>query len=283
MVAVVIDWITITNKEWAQYEHLTPVVINRCLGGEVRPHRHRSGARGWSGDKSFVGQFDCGMLLVEATGSMAQLVADRVAGVIPEDGMSVARLDLQATIWTADADSVIATIVPSKRYRCTLMRDLYNRGCTLYVGAPASDARMRVYNKTAEAGLAPAQGGEWLRIELQLRNRYADRAWKSWIKRAQSGLFLEYVRKMLDERTYRMVRDAVEHGEEPMYDQETDDDWITRRIFWLRHTVIPALRRLALHDEHTRREVALALCDIMWVQQGEYIDASDSDVQRGEQ
>jgi hypothetical protein len=84
---------------------------------------------------------------------------------------------------------------------------------------------------------------------------------------------------MTDERTYRMVRDALEHGEEPVIDQDVEDDWIERRLYWMQHTVIPALRRLALHDEYTRRQVGLALADIMGVEVNGYQDDSDLQVQ----
>lgn len=265
MVTVMLDWITLTHRLWNQHDHLTPVIIGRVCGSNAVPSRHRTGALGWRAPQAFVGLYDSGMLIVEATSSMAQVVAERIADVIPHDGLSVARIDLQATIWVADADAIITTTVPNSRYKCTIMRELYGRGCTLYVGAPASDARLRVYNKTAESGIAPEGGGEWLRFELQLRNKYADRAWASWRNRAQGGLLCEYVRKMLDERCYRLVRDSVEYDDAPILDEETDDDWIERRLYWLRHTVVPALRRLALYDENMRKELGLAICAIMGV------------------
>jgi len=282
MVPVLIDWITVTHKDWERYDWLTPVVIDRCLTGKIYQGKHPTGARGWYGDKCFVGVWDNGMLLIQASSAWAQVVADRIADIIPQKDMSVARIDLQATMWVADADAIITTVVPCKRYKCTLVRPLYERGCTLYVGAPSSDARLRMYNKSVESGQYPPEGGEWLRVELQLRNRYADRAWLNWRKRAQAGFLLEYLRKMTDERTYRMVRDAMEHGEEPVIDEDVDDDWIERRLYWLRHTVIPALRRLALHDEYARRQVALALSDIMGVGMDVYQGDSDSKVHRGE-
>jgi hypothetical protein len=86
---------------------------------------------------------------------------------------------------------------------------------------------------------------------------------------------LEWLRKMADMRTYLMVKEAIEHGDEPAIDQDTDDDWVTRRLYWLQHTVVPALRRLALHDEYTRRQVALALNDIMGVDMSFYQHLSD--------
>jgi hypothetical protein len=275
MVPVLIDWITVTHREWNKWEHLTPVLLNRCIRGEVHEGKHPTGARGWYGERVFIGMWDNGMLLVQASSHWAQVVADRIAEVIPSEGMSVARLDLQATVWVADADAIVATTVPSRRYKCTLIRNLYGKGCTLYVGAPSSDARLRMYNKSVESGQYPSEGGEWLRIELQLRNKYADRAWVNWRKRVQGNFLLEWLRKMADMRTYLMVKEAIEHGDEPAVDQDTDDDWVTRRLYWLQHTVVPALRRLALHDEYTRRQVALALNDIMGVDMSFYQHLSD--------
>jgi len=275
MVPVLIDWITVTHREWNKWEHLTPVLLNRCIRGEVHEGKHPTGARGWYGERVFIGMWDNGMLLVQASSHWAQVVADRIAEVIPSEGMSVARLDLQATVWVADADAIVATTVPSRRYKCTLIRNLYDKGCTLYVGAPSSDARLRMYNKSVESGQYPSEGGEWLRIELQLRNKYADRAWVNWRKRVQGNFLLEWLRKMADMRTYLMVKEAIEHGDEPAVDQDTDDDWVTRRLYWLQHTVVPALRRLALHDEYTRRQVALALNDIMGVDMSFYQHLSD--------
>lgn len=264
MVPVLVDWITVSHRDWTKHEHMTPVLVPRLCGGNPTPSKHRAGARGWRGNRSFVGVFDNGMLLIEATGSAAQSAADTIDKLISSDGMSVARIDLQATFWVADADAIIRTIVPSRRYRCTQVMNVYERGCTLYVGSPSSDARLRIYNKSVESGQHPPEGGEWLRVEIQLRNKYADRAWISWRKRAQNGLLLEYVRKMLDERTYRLVRDAIEHGDEPIFDEDLEDDWLCRRLYWLEHTVVPALRKLALHDDYAREQVRLAFCDIIW-------------------
>lgn len=46
------------------------------------------------------------------------------------------------------------------------------QGETLYVGAPGSDKRVRIYDKSAESGT----DYEWTRIELQYRHKYAKRA-----------------------------------------------------------------------------------------------------------
>jgi hypothetical protein len=57
-----------------------------------------------------------------------------------------------------------------------LLYESRNGGMTLYIGAPSSDKRVRVYNKAAEQDL---EGLVWWRYELQLRGRYAKAAWLS--------------------------------------------------------------------------------------------------------
>jgi hypothetical protein len=54
-----------------------------------------------------------------------------------------------------------------------------------------------------------------------------------------------------------------------------------RLIHWLVHCVVPALRKLVLHDPETRREVGLALARIMDYNPGNEHE-SDSQVQRSE-
>jgi hypothetical protein len=176
----------------------------------------------------------------------------------------VARIDVQATLAVHDADAIIRTTVPSRRYKSTLIQSVYESGATLYVGAPSSDARLRLYNKSAESGEYPEGGGEWLRAELQLRNRYADRMYAACLGSAIGGTALEFVRRMGDNNLYRLLRDNTsDAADAPYWDEDSDLDWVGRRIHWLVHCVVPALRKLVLHDEQTRREVGIALARIM--------------------
>jgi hypothetical protein len=81
---------------------------------------------------------------------------------------------------------------------------------------------------------------------------------------AMGGTALEFVRRMGDNNLYRLLRDNTSDlADAPYWDEDSDLDWVGRRIHWLVHCVVPALRKLVLHDENTRREVGLALARIM--------------------
>lgn len=259
-----IDWITITVSDWHNHDAMTPVLINELMAGTVTPGKHPGGARGWYGKSCFIGQWDNGMLIYQASGSWAHAIVRKLDRLLPETGRSVARIDVQATLAVHDADAIIRTTMPNRRYKSTLIQSVYDKGATLYVGAPSSDARMRLYNKSAESGEYPDDGGEWLRAELQLRNKYADRMYKACLSGAMGGTALEFARRMGDNNLYRLLRDSTSTPAEALYwDEDTDLDWIGRRIRWLVHCVVPALRKLVLHDEDTRREVGIALARIM--------------------
>jgi hypothetical protein len=202
--------------------------------------------------------------MYQASGSWAHAIARKLDRLLPVEGRSVARIDVQATLAVHDADAIIRTTVPNRRYKGTLIQTVFGKGATLYVGAPSSDARLRLYNKSAESGEYPEGGGEWLRAELQLRNRYADRMYNAFLSGAVGGTALEFVRRMGDNNLYRLLRDNTsDAADAPYWDEDSDLDWVGRRIHWLVHCVVPALRKLVLHDPETRREVGLALARIM--------------------
>ena len=277
-----VDWITITVPDWHNHDAVTPVLLGELMAGQVNQGRHPSGALGWYGRSCFLGTWDNGRLIYQASGSWAHAIARKLDRLLPVEGRSVARIDVQATLAVHDADAIIRTTVPNRRYKSTLVQTLYGSGATLYVGAPSSDARLRLYNKSAESGEYPEGGGEWLRAELQLRNRYADRMYAAYLGGAVGGTALEFVRRMGDNNLYRLLRDNTsDAADAPYWDEDSDLDWVGRRIRWLVHCVVPALRKLVLHDEQTRREVGIALARIMDYNPGnEYV--SDSQVQEGE-
>lgn len=92
------------------------------------------------------------------SGSEAHYVA-RTLNMAIFESYSVARMDLQVTMTSLDADYMIEYIQPSKVYKATKIVNLNGKGTTLYVGAPTSNLRLRVYNKTAESGIAPILEG----------------------------------------------------------------------------------------------------------------------------
>lgn len=80
-------------------------------------------------------------------------------------------------------------------------------GQTLYVGSPKSDARLRIYDKASEQGIAPEQRegySDWTRFELQLRGDVARVAYSQLKKYAEglglvsslAALFASYIRSM---------------------------------------------------------------------------------------
>jgi hypothetical protein len=103
-------------------------------------------------------------------------------GVIPAGGerwkdTTASRVDIA---WDTDVDMSDACRSYFKLNRdnvpTPLLYESRNGGMTLYIGAPSSDKRVRVYNKAAEQDL---EGLVWWRYELQLRGRYAKAAWLS--------------------------------------------------------------------------------------------------------
>jgi len=80
-------------------------------------------------------------------------------------------------------------------------------GQTLYIGSPKSDARLRIYDKASEQGIAPEQRqgySDWTRFELQLRGDVAKVAYAQMKKYAEglglvsslASLFASYIRSM---------------------------------------------------------------------------------------
>jgi len=209
------------------------------------------GYAGYVKDNFYVG--DNGeRLMLQATGSMA----DRIWPLIDTtwQGLSVARLDIQLTILVADADSVICRTIPSAAYKAIRMVNLGERGSTLYVGSSKSRCRLRMYNKTAEAGEERVQDMEKLRIELQTRDDYADRCLINMHAGSGDMFFRYYVSRMTDGFVTNLVDRAFQHSDMvSMIDVDTDKPDESRKV-WLENTVLPALAKLSVSDKDYVRE-----------------------------
>jgi hypothetical protein len=204
------------------------------------------GYAGYMKDNFYIGD-NGSRLLIQATGSKA----DHILPLIETgwSGLSVARLDIQLTILVADADSVVCKTMPSAAYKSVRMVNLSERGSTLYVGSSKSRCRLRMYNKTAEAGEELVAGMERLRIELQTRDDYADRCLINM--RAGSGdmFFRYYVSRMTDGFITNLIDRAFKHSDMlAMVDIKTDKSDESRKV-WLEHTVLPALAKLSVSDK----------------------------------
>jgi hypothetical protein len=218
------------------------------------------GYRGYRSGKVFVGESE-DRYLVQATGQIAHDVAMRFPFPI-EHELSVARIDVQVTFVTQDADFFIRACEPSKVYKATRWSSVREPGETLYVGAPKSDCRLRVYNKTAESGIKPESPGDFLRVEIQFRNRYADRMFRAIRARAPRLPFLSHLRRMVDSFTFDTVKRHIESVEDELFPEEQliETDAISRRKAWLERSVIPAMRKV-IAEEPEYLQVFLQLLD----------------------
>jgi len=243
------DYFVITMLRNARLDAHYPSIVGQYVH---KPREERVmqyyGFRGNNG--VFVGQSD-DRVIVWSSGAEAHYVAKTIDTTLTES-YSVARMDLQITITSLDADYMIEYIQPAKVYKATKIVNLNEKGTTLYIGAPTSRVRLRVYNKTAESGITPDTGGEYVRFELQCRNQYADKSFVALRNNMLRSFFLMILKKMVDAYTYKLVEGAIRSSEEELFTDDfpsTKDDPIARKKRWLEQSVLPALRRLLVEDK----------------------------------
>lgn len=162
------DFLTITSRDAELFGEAEAFLV-----GDIW-HRTLFGANGRQDEEGlFVGRYLDGLFIASCAGARSHDLL-RVLAMTQID-VSVARLDLQVTLAVPDADSVIRSVHPNPRYKSLLVAPVVEnqKGATLYVGAPRSRKRLRVYNKSVQAGISPAVG-EYLRVELQNRDTEAD-------------------------------------------------------------------------------------------------------------
>jgi len=243
------DYFVITMPRNAAADAHFPAIVGQYVSDPKNDRiMQYYGLRGKNG--VFVGQSE-DRLMVWVSGSEAHYVA-RTLNMAIFESYSVARMDLQVTMTSLDADYMIEYIQPSKVYKATKIINLNDKGTTLYVGAPTSNLRLRVYNKTAESGIAPDSGGEYVRIELQCRNQYADKAFMALRNNMVRSFYLMMLKRMIDNYNYKLVEGAIRSSEEELFTDEFPaykDDAIARKKRWLEQSVLPALRRLLVEDK----------------------------------
>jgi hypothetical protein len=206
---------------------------------------------GFRGDNNvFVGQSE-DRLMIWTSGHHAHYVARTIKTDL-FDSYSVARMDLQITMTSLDADYMIEYIQPTKIYKATKVVNVNGKGTTLYVGAPTSRVRLRIYNKTAESGIVPEGGGEYVRFELQCRDQYADKAFVAVRNNMARSFYLMMIKRMIDSYTFNLVEGAIRSADEELFTDDfptSKDDPVSRKKRWLEQSVLPALRRLLLEDK----------------------------------
>lgn len=246
-----IDYVVAT---WMLPEASAPVMEQRLLSiVDARNGKPATlyGARGMKGNRGFVGVWNDGRILLSASGATANQVAIEAFGSTSPSGRSIARLDVQVTASIDNADGLIIKAIPSRRYKAALYTTVNGAGATLYVGAPKSNARLRIYNKTAESGIAPDDGREYIRFEMQFRDQYAERAWTRFARGEGNQLLVDWVARMVDDGVtaqwlYAWLGVYGSRYTEPVIEQ--DEDWVDRRKLWIERSVIPAVRKLLAVD-----------------------------------
>jgi hypothetical protein len=252
------DFLVLTVPRSPAAEALYPVMLSYWLPDPKPSSLY--GFIGYRSGKIFIGERE-DRYLIQATGSIAHDVA--LAFPLPtEHELSVARIDVQTTFVVRDADFFISVCEPSKVYKSVRWSAVGEPGQTLYVGAPSSDCRLRIYNKTAESGIKPLDSGDFIRFEIQFRDRYADRMFRAIRARAPKLPFLSHLRKMVDRFTFDTVKRHLESLEDELFPEETiiETNAISRRKAWIERSVIPALRKV-LAEEPEYWEVFTKLLD----------------------
>jgi len=243
------DYFVITMPRGASADAHFPAIVGQYVS---QPQQDRimqyHGYRGKN--KVFVGQ-SSDRIMIWASGQNAHYVAKTLKTDIFES-YSVARMDLQITMTSLDADYMIEYIQPNKIYKAIKVVNIGEKGTTLYVGAPTSRVRLRIYNKTAESGIKPESGGEYVRFELQCRDQYADKAFVAVRNNMARSFYLMMLKRMIDAYTFKLVEGAIRSADEELFvdDFPTNrDDPINRKKRWLEQSVLPALRRLLVEDK----------------------------------
>ncbi|MQL46362.1 replication initiation factor domain-containing protein [Escherichia coli] len=182
--------------------------------------------------------------MIVGTGYAAHDAAQLLFSINPET-LSIARADVQETIAVANPDATIQFLVPRKAYQATRVSAVNSEGETLYVGAPSSRARLRVYNKTAESGLV-VDGSKLLRVEVQLRDSYADQAYQQWRFGKLDALMVTWIERMLEPGSAKDLKAlcATLNVDRLQLVEPEDEEWAERRKVWFETCVVPAMLKL---------------------------------------
>lgn len=249
-----IDWLTMTCKpDWEGRQEW----ISRCVdvlldikedGNELK----RGGIQGYRGHilaNNFVGHSEQGTL-VQFTGRYSDVAWPHVGG----DAIHIARIDTQTTVTYrempigveelayASAIAAAGNVSYGKRRTVSRFSDS-SGGSTIYIGAPTSEARGRVYNKERQSK-DPVYANSW-RYEVVFRNDRATR-WGAIIRASGCNYRPLVARVVSDWFTARGVdcthwcAEAPE-ARPPAKTRATDFE---SKLLWLERQVRPAIKDL---------------------------------------
>ena len=250
-----LDYFVATFKRDSRIEAVEPRMIAALEGGKIT---ELYGYRGYTKERlTYAVNERTSRSLIAGTSTAAHEAAKQVFALSPQE-LSIARIDVQETVVVAEPDRTIVFLAPKKVYRATRVSSVNDEGETLYVGSPSSRARLRIYNKTAESGIV-AENGKYLRIEIQLRDEYADKAYLKWIEGKTDEVLAFWIKKMIADKDADSLLELCRLlSVDELQIEEKDTEWMQRRKIWYEKTVIPAMAKLFL-VEPEYREIAVRL------------------------
>ena len=239
------DFISLTTEHPDLGTELFSIVGMKADGSPR--YRRLMGAEGYEADRVFVGRWPNGRWIATAAGSRSGVVWETLTSrEFDLRDISVSRVDLQVTLLVHDADELIFDLEPNPRFKGTRIIPTKDRGTTLYVGSTKSDKRIRLYNKSVQAGLEAAVG-EYLRVEAQLRDTYGDLALAVARANGKRGLYSwwrELCVHMVPGIAGLLPPTSAAHVSVPP-ERET----VKRYALWVEKCVLPALEKAQLTDE----------------------------------
>lgn len=251
-----IDWATLTmrrDKAWSEiWAQRGYAAICAIAGGSERlTPANLLGYTGVRSEGCFVGSREDGYIAI-----LASHHANEHWGTLVYPGVHVSRLDVQITCRLSETVSSIAREAYSgaddanSRLPATRRRKLYiisgsDGGDTLYIGAPSSNQRGRLYNKAVQS-LEDEYKDCW-RWEVMLRDELAHNCAESVPSdpSARTLWAVQFVRHWWRARGVTLPAIDVDEVEmRPIQRTKSTDDEST--LAWLRSQVSPAITRLTV-------------------------------------
>lgn len=249
-----VDWATLTMRRdrpwseiWAQRAYAS---LSAIAGGADRlTPGNMMGYIGVRSEGCFCGSREDGFIAI-----LAGHHANEHWDSLFYPGVHVARLDVQCTVQLSEDVSTIAkealggatranSALPETRRRKLYIVSGSDGGDTLYVGAPSSDQRGRLYNK-ARQSLEDEYSNCW-RWEVMLRNELAHSAAEYVPADASSRALwaISFVRHWWRARGVNLPAIDINEVEVmPLQRNKASDD--EKTLDWLRKQVAPAITRL---------------------------------------
>jgi len=250
-----VDWISATlareeidDQVWlADAIHALEKV---ALLGNKYNRRHLLGFDGWECGGCFVGSNE-----KRHFAQFAGKYADEAYSMLEHPKVHISRIDLQVTVQYSEellkeGRHIYASAVRHNESLSEHKRRKINifigsdGGDTVYVGAPSSDTRARIYNKQRQSG--EVQYARSWRYEVVYKNEYANRVYRQFLAAtyARREFILSSVSAYLRERGIK-IRYVGDWGDNPISAPKTTPSDVERKLRWIRNQVVPTIRVLA--------------------------------------